>query len=365
MSQSDIRVLPITSEEERGKWDDLAARSEVGHMHQCLWWAEPLSQFKINSHVLACWDKSRMVGGALFRVLPVPLTKITVMECLDGPIFLDWRAEWADRFVSAMKALGDEKRSMIVALKGCGDPEIHRDLVAAFGRAGLNATVTQGEVQAVLPLVGQTMASIRTRFRKGTKWSVKKGLDGPARISHLVSDAELRGAYAAWTATARRKGFLDVRPWPALQPVLRHCVDTGIGTVLGTSMNGRVLAAAFITFIGKTASWVYGGYVDGAEPYHPTHVLQWEALQDALKRGLTAYSFGYLSSAGEAGKSGVDDFKLGFGALPRRNLDTITWERRPLLNRCIQSLRRQGVGRRIEKLVRSRLLGRAGRQEAF
>jgi lipid II:glycine glycyltransferase (peptidoglycan interpeptide bridge formation enzyme) len=213
-------------------------------------------------------------------------------------------------------------------------------------------------VEGVLPLAGQTLEGLRKDFRKGTKWSLKKGLSGPVRVARLTSDSELRQAYDAWKATAKRKGFLGVRPWPALQPVLRHCVDNSLGSVLGTLLDDRVLAAVFVTFIGKTASWVYGGYVDGSETYQPTHVLQYAAFQESLERGMNAYTFGYLVSEGESQKNGVDDFKLGFGAIPSRNLDTITWECRPLANRCLEWSRRQTLGKRIEKLLKKRLYRR-------
>ncbi len=70
--------------------------------------------------------------------------------------------------------------------------------------------------------------------------------------------------------------------------------------------------------------------MDGAEKYSPTHMLQFEAIRESLERGMATYNFGMLISEGQTAGRGVDEFKLGFGAEPRRHLDTIIWKRKPL-----------------------------------
>jgi lipid II:glycine glycyltransferase (peptidoglycan interpeptide bridge formation enzyme) len=171
-------------------------------------------------------------------------------------------------------------------------------------------------------------------------------------------------AYAAWIATAKRKSFSDVRPWRGLEPVLRHCIDHRLGAVLGSFLDERLLAAAFVTHVGRTASWVYGGYMDGAEKYNPTHVLQFEAIRESLERGLARYNFGYLLAEYQPGARGVDEFKIGFGAQPERHLDTILWKRKPMLYAAVQRLKGGSMGRNLERWLKSRLI-RRGDNGAF
>jgi len=358
MSSGGVRILPITTPLQRQEWDELASDSAVAHMHQCLWWAEPLAQFGIATQVLGCWKGKQLVGGGLFRSIPVPFLRMHITECLDGPIFVEWSSEWADAFVRQVQKFAGDINSLRVSIHRCRSKEVHQDLVQAFERANLRTKLTPGVVEGVLLLRDRTMDNLRKNFRKGTKWSVKKGLTGPVRVTHLTSGKDLNRAYEAWMSTARRKGFSDVRPWPALEPVVRHCVDSGLGSVLGTFLGDRLLASAFVTYIGETGSWVYGGYMDGAEPYHPTHVLQYVAIQECLERRMSSYTFGDLTVNGKSSTSGVDGFKLGFGAVPEQNLDTITWERRPSWNRWIQWFRHQKLGSRVEGLFKRRLTSR-------
>jgi lipid II:glycine glycyltransferase (peptidoglycan interpeptide bridge formation enzyme) len=344
--------MPITTAVQKQDWDELASRSAVGNMCQCLWWAQPLAQFGVTTHILGCWKGRMLVGGGLIRSMQLPFLGMHITECLYGPIFVEWSSEWADLFVRRLQELAGEMNSLTVSIRYCPNKEVHRDLVQAFARAQLKVKLIPGVEEGVLLLKGRTMDDFWKNFRTGTKRNVKKGLTGQIRVERITSSSHLLSAYESWMSTARRKGFPDVRPWPALEPVLRHSVESGMGQVLATFLDDRLLASVFVTYIGERGSYVYGGYMDGAECYHPTHVLQYIAIQESLERGMTAYTFGDLHE--KSSRNGVDQFKLGFGAIPQRNLDTIIWERRPLYHRLIRWLRHQSLGKSLETFLMRR-----------
>lgn len=357
MASRRLRIGPITTSAEREAWDDLAGGASVGHRHQCLWWVNPLERYGFRSHPLGCWREGNLVGGALFRSYTVPFTGTTVSECLDGPIFLEWESAWADELVAGLVKIGREANSMAMVIKDCSHEDVHRDVVAAFRRGGLAITLSPGPADAVLPLEGRTMDQIRSGFNHGTRSRIRKGQKGIS-VRRLAGSDDLAKAYEAWIATASRKAFTDVRPWLGLEPVLRHCIDHRLGSVLGSFLEQKLLAAAFVTHVGRTATWVYGGYMDGSEKYNPTHVLQYEAIRESLEKGFVEYSFGNLLAEQQPSARGVDEFKLGFGAVPRRHLDTIVWERKPMLYASIERLRRSGIGRRLEDLLKKKLIRR-------
>jgi GNAT acetyltransferase-like protein len=358
-----LQVTPLDSTADRAAWDDLATRSTVGHRHQCLWWMAPLQRYGFRIDVLGSWNEGVLVGGGLFRSYDVPLIGGTITECLDGPIFKEWRGEWADDFMAGISELAGRAKSMAVLIRDCPHAEVHHDLIVAFRRAGLGTQLHKGPSDAVLTLEGRTIEQIRSGFNRGSRSRVKRG-QKDVTIRQLCGAEDLTKAYAAWMATAARKSFTDVRPWLGLEPVLRHCIDNGLGMVLGSFLQERLLAASFITFVGTTASWVYGGYMDDAEQHNPTHVLQFEAIQESLTRGFPRYNFGYLLAENQPGARGVDEFKLGFGAVPQRHHDTIVWKRRPLAYAAIEWLRRGSIGRSLEAVLKRQLIGRGDAQGA-
>ena len=363
MSSLGLRIGLITTSSERAAWDDLAARSPGGHRHQCLWWVDPLKRYGLRTFTLACWREDHLVGGALFRSYSVPFMRTTVCECLDGPLFLEWESHWADDFVAGLVEAARKHNSMAVVIRDCRHQEVHRDVVAALRRRGLVIDVTRGAADAVLPLQGRTMAEIQRGFNHGTRSRVRKGQTGPLSIRRLTRREDLAQAYDTWIATARRKRFTDVRPWLGLEPVLRHCVDNHLGSVLGSFLDEKLLAAAFVSHVGRTATWVYGGYLDGSEKYNPTHVLQYEAIRESLEKGFVDYNFGNLLAESQPTARGVDEFKLGFGALPERHLDTILWQRKPVLYSSIERLRRGWLGRNLEVMFKRKVIGRGDRTE--
>jgi hypothetical protein len=360
---SGLQVRSVETPAEQAQWDALAAGSPVGHRHQCLWWMEPLALYGFENRVLGCWLGDELIGGALFRSYRVPYTGTVVSECLDGPIFLRWESEWAEKLVEAIEDLARALNSMAVSIRDCRHEAVHRDILAVMGRRGWPVAVTRGAADAILTLQGRTLEQIRTGFNRGTRARIRKSQTGGLAIRHLSSTEELKQAYGAWIASAKRKGFSDVRPWPGLEPVLRHCLDHGIGTVLGSYAEGELRGAAFIVHIGSAAAYVYGGYVDGAERFSPTHLLQYEAIRESHEKGLGSYNFGNLLAEYEPAASGVDEFKRGFGAAPARHLDTIVWKRKQMLYDAIDHVRRARVGRRLEAIFRNRLIRRGDHRE--
>ena len=357
-----LRVGPIISDAERQAWDDLASKSPVGHRHQCLWWMEPLARYGIRSVALGCWKGDSLVGGALFRSYSLPLVRRTVTECLDGPIFIEWDGGWADAFVTGVEQLAKESGCIAVVFRDCPEVAVYRDVSAAFRSRGHRTGTIPGASDAVLPLAGRTLDQIKKGFNHGTRARIRKALAGQLNHRELRTAEELEGAYRAWIATATRKSFTDIRPWLGIEPVLRHVLAHGLGSVHGAFLGDELLAAAFVVRIGKSAAYVYGGYMDGAEKHSPTHVLQFEAIRESLERGMSQYNFGMLIAERQAAGRGVDEFKLGFGAVPEPHLETLVWMRRPLLYRAVEHLRQSRMGGRLAELFKSVLI-RRGNQD--
>lgn len=349
----------VISTEDRQRWDDWVTGSPAGHMHQSFWWAAPLEMFGLSSDVVAAWTGEALTGGVLFRRTKVPRLPLTIAESLDGPTFEAWQSSYARPYAQAIAAFADRTRALAVVVRDCPDPSLHRDLIDALRLLPGDVVLSRGVTDAVLDIAGQTSDGLWGGFSQGLRRSVKRARANAVEVTRLEDDDALRAAYDTWMATARRKGFDSVRPWPALEPVLRHSVATGAGVVFGARVDGVLVASIFVTYIGRTASYVYGGQLDGAEAFASSSLLQIAAIEEAIDRGLPEYSFGVLPAHGDPHQSGIDQFKLSFGALPRPALDTITWRRHVVLYESLLRVRRHPVGARIERALRRRALGGA------
>lgn len=340
-------------------WHEISEGAAAGRMHQCYWWAEPLRKTGVRSRGIGLWRGPRLVGGALFRSIPVPYVGAHLTQCLAGPLHLDWDPEWADHFVAKVDELARADNSIEVAIHGCSNRELHRDIAFAFLRRGLNVEVKTGAAEAVVRLDETALDGVWKGMNECTRRNIRKARKNSVEVRTLTTGLELRLAHDAWLATAQRKGFSDVRPWELLEPVLRHCVDRRMGKVYGSFHGDRLLASIFVTFIGGQASYVYGGYVDGAECHAPNHLLHHEAIKDCLEKGVKAYNLGQLTAGFDpVHPQGIDRFKLAFGAKVERRPDSIIWKRMPLIAAGLDWLRDRKVGKRLAEELKRRLLSK-------
>jgi Acetyltransferase (GNAT) domain len=349
----------VLTDAELAEWNAAVEQAPAGHMHQCTWWAAPLARYGIRTRVIACRDGAgRLAAGAMLRAIPVRPLRWCLLECLDGPIVFDPGVRAAPLLVDAIAALARTEGAVAVSLRSIRDPVLFDDLAHELAQRRLTCTRMPAVREALLDVGSRDLASMRAGYQTRTRRAIRKAEARGARVERLTSEPALQAAHATWLATAERKGFADVRPWPALAPVLTECLRRQRGTVYGSLVGDRIVAAIFVTFIGDTARYVYGGFHADAAAISPTHALHDAAIAETRERGLAAYCLGTLMGDGTPGRDGLDDFKLSFGARAVPQADTLTWERRPRLHRGIQRLRYSGTGKALLRLWRRRLLDR-------
>lgn len=103
------------------------------------------------------------------------------------------------------------------------------------------------------------------------------------------------------------------------------------GRVYEAHVDGDVLASAIMLRVGDTFSYLYGGSTDRNRDARASNALQWQAIQDAIEAGCTAYDFrGFNTSLGATSPlTGLLLFKLGAGA----DVVELVGERELVLNR--------------------------------
>lgn len=344
-------------------WDERVVRAPRGDMHQCTWWAAPLAEHGIVSHLITYGPtENELWGGALFRQMPLPIPGLCVLQCQHGPIAL------ADRnhdlvpplvFRDAVARLAKETRAAAVSFTDVPDPATLSTLATLFES---RVRRIPDRRRAVVDLAGRSMVEIRESYRRRTRRSIKKALAHGIRVERLTAPARLKEAYDAWQATALRKGFLHSRPWASLEPVVVESIKRDQGAVLGAVREGRVVASIWVTFIGRVAVYVYGGFHLHAAASSPGHILHDVAMEDAHARGLDIYDMGLLKADGSRGLSGIDDFKLNFGARVEPLPDRLIWGRVPCASHLLGLPVSSRLDRRLRELWGRRLLARQVRR---
>ncbi|KKS63763.1 MAG: FemAB family protein, partial [Candidatus Daviesbacteria bacterium GW2011_GWA1_42_6] len=108
---------------------------------------------------------------------------------------------------------------------------------------------------------------------------------------------------------------------------------------------GKLLAQAFVIFYGQEAAYHYGAGTEEGRKYPGAYLIQWEAIKEAKKRGMTRYNFWGVAPSDKPSHrfAGVSLFKRGFGGSEFEYLhaqDLVINRSRYLINTAIENLRR-------------------------
>lgn len=182
---------------------------------------------------------------------------------------------------------------------------------------GNTAAVGQPRYVCVLDLQGRTTEEIlrgmNQQWRRNIKKAAKAGVQ--VRTSGVEGVATFHDLYAE---TAERDHFFP-RARSYFEQMMRafDADDEGISArIYEAHVDGDVLASALMVRVGDMFSYLYGGSTGRNREARASNALQWQAIQDALEAGCTAYDFrGFNTSLGATEPlTGLLLFKLGAGA---------------------------------------------------
>lgn len=140
-------------------------------------------------------------------------------------------------------------------------------------------------------------------------------------IARVGTTDDLPKLYQLYANTSARDGFV-IRDEDYYLRVWRAFMQTDMGgsrpgaLPLLAEVQGELVAGLMLFFFGRRAYYMYGMSADAHREKMPTYLLQWEAIQEARRRGCTQYDLWGAPDVFEESDSmwGVYRFKLALGA---------------------------------------------------
>ena len=181
------------------------------------------------------------------------------------------------------------------------------------------------------------------RMRKSTRYSVRKAAREGVEV---VEPEDFEGAWETFYGwmedTAERKsGFTIRRPRGYLHDMMRAMREAGQGHLFFAVYEGTPLAGVFIFTFGEKYWFMHGASSTEKRSYNPNHLLQWEVMRWARRRGIRYYDMVGIPKPEDRNEDdpyyGVYRFKIGFGGeitdflgcldLPIKNARAEAWYR--------------------------------------
>lgn len=168
-------------------------------------------------------------------------------------------------------------------------------------------------------------------MRKNTRYEVRRAEKLGIVVEISEDPTQIPEFYQHQLYLAEKHGFV-----PFAQDFLQHQFDAfvaqGSAALLHATLDGQLLASAFLLFYNHEAVYHYGISTPANDKLPGSYACQWTAIQEAKKRGCTRYNFWGVAPKDQPSHrfAGVGLFKRGFGGvevpyLPAHDLP-VSWQ---------------------------------------
>ncbi|MBF8250362.1 MAG: hypothetical protein HW400_963, partial [Candidatus Levybacteria bacterium] len=176
------------------------------------------------------------------------------------------------------------------------------------------------------------------------RYEIKKAIKEEIEISTSTDEKDIRKFYDLQIETAKRQKFVPFS-YKFLHEQFKVFAENGNALLYKAEFKNKLLAQAFVIFYGKEAVYHYGASADEGRHFPGAYLIQWEAIKEAKKRGMTRYNFWGVAPIEKSDHrfAGLSLFKRGFGGEDFEYLhaqDLMINKPRYLINYLIESLRK-------------------------
>lgn len=150
-----------------------------------------------------------------------------------------------------------------------------------------------------------------TQMRKATRYEIKKAIKIGVRVEKSTSTSDIKKFYDLQIETSKRQGFVPFS-FKFLDQQFQIFYKADSAILYSSYFEKKLLAQAFIIFYGDEAVYHYGASTPDGRVYPGAYLIQWQAILEAKKRGISKYNFWGVAPVGHR-FANLSVFKKGFG----------------------------------------------------
>lgn len=311
-------------------WDDVAARSPMGHVMQSSVWAAIRERQGWRAEYVRIGDPLP-VALVLWRDASFGQRFAYVPR---GPIVAPDDSTGLRVALARLGELARERRAVFLKV----DPELTPEFAGEPLRAAGFVRSSQ-DIQPVLATLeldlGPDEEALLAAMDKDTRWSTKQGPKRGVTVREVTEDTGLRAFYDLYALTGRRADFIT-RTWDYYRSVWRALIDARLATLRLAYVDDAAVAGAMTWRCGERAVYQTGATNDAARKSHAAYALLWECIIGAKREGAKRFDLGGIPTDVERKDDpmyGPYLFKRGFGGVVRRWVGAHDTVPRPLAYR--------------------------------
>lgn len=314
----------LLHDSDRQKWNSFVAGFPTGDFQQAWEWGELKSHTGWRPWRLAVQEGEAIVAGmqVLQRSLP---GGASLFYAPRGPLFPPGNEQALRALLEETRALARQEKALALRLDPAlpdGD-QAALDLLRRHGARPSPASETAfGGTQPRYVMkvdLGRTeddlLASFHPKWRYNIRLAEKKGVV----ITSECTREDVPAFYEVLQETCLRDGFA-VRALSYYYDIWDLLIERDLGAMFLGRVEDQIVCGALTFAMGGQAWYVYGASSNSFRNTMPNHLMQWEMMRWAMRRGCTVYDMRGVAretpgEAEEGALHGLNRFKRGFGAV--------------------------------------------------
>ena len=304
-------MLNLKLIQSKSVWEKyLTDSSQVSFLQSWNW-----GQFhqKLNHQVFyyGIYSGSNLIGLSL--LIKIKAKRATYLECPGGPV-IDWdNPDQVKEVFKLLKTFAQSEKASFIRIRPNELKNTSR--LQTLKVAGLKPAPMHLHAETTWALdLTPPLETILKNMRKNTRYSIKQAEKLKLKVTKSMQDKDIDELYQLQLEVVKRRHFVPFSKAYLLAQFQTFKADNQI-QLFKVSYQHQVLAIAFIIFYGSEAVYHYSGSSSKLRQIPASYALQWAAIQEAKKRGLSRYNFWGIAPLDKPKHrfAGVTLFKTGFG----------------------------------------------------
>ncbi len=251
---------------------------------------------------------------SLFLITKINSRKGSFLLLAHCPAFNKLSEEGLREAIKEVERIAEKEEVSFVRIAPIFDPEtLEEDIIKDLGFKTSPSTVFP--MKSLELDLSPNEEEILSGMRKSTRYLIRRGLKND-QITVSVSDdkKDLDVFNDLQEKTAKRQGFNPFSYEYLKKEFDVFSKDDQVRLVLGYNEN-ECVAGAFIIFWGEKAFYHHGASFSVSNKFPVSHLVQWEAIKEAKRRGCQSYNFWAIAPNDNPRHkwAGLTQFKKGFG----------------------------------------------------
>jgi lipid II:glycine glycyltransferase (peptidoglycan interpeptide bridge formation enzyme) len=306
-----MNTIIVKNIADKNIWEEFILSKNEANFLQSWSWGEFHKALGKEINRTGFYEKNKLIGVMLSVVEPARRGRYLTVP--GGPI-VDWKNNnLVNSFVEQIKIIAKENNCVFIRVR----PQLKSDEFSKKIFKNLGLIVAPMHLHAELTSqldIAKSEDELMNQMRKTTRYEVKKAIKENIRITASSDEKEIKKFYGIQIETAKRQKFIPFS-YKFLHEQFSEFTKNGNALLYKAELGNKLLAQAFIIFYGKEAVYHYGASTDEGRHFPGAYLIQWEAIKEARKRGMTRYNFWGVAPENNAKHrfSGLSLFKRGFG----------------------------------------------------